>query len=119
MNLEYEPAQFQDMYELYPETWDIVSSPASCMLMRDMAKLGFAVIDAMHHVSDFCRLDAMVKREVTKEQYNRFHQMIGHMCLQIMEHLGYVLVENNKRVKLSVIFRTGAMYQWHEEIDSS
>ena len=108
---KYEPSNFcQATLRHYPETWSIVSSPDACLLMREMAESGRPAVDALHYLPNFVRLDAIVRRDGMVEN---FHSTVGRMCRQVMECLGYELVEEVEITSRYSPFKNGAVYQWN------
>lgn len=114
---EFEPApQFRPAFERYPETWQIISSPHACLLMREMAHVGQPAVDTLHHLPDLCRLIHYVDTRDSDFWGRAVRKLIGHMCRRVMERLGYRLYRERVSTELSTIFTRGAVYRWVDEI---
>lgn len=72
------------IFTKYPEIESIVANPESCALMRDMTKLGFPVLDALHHIPALMELNRRVSRIETERQYNLFKTMVGSLVKHAM-----------------------------------
>ena len=109
--------KFRPIFQQYSETWDIVSSPASCALMRDMAEIKYAVVDAMHHVPGSMELAWGVHDYDDDDgSFDMYKKMVGSMCRQVMDQLGYKRAKQNDTV-LSPVFDTGMSYRFKEDTD--
>ena len=115
---EYKLDDFKEerITELYPELWAIVSSLEACVLMREAAEQERPAVDALVEMPTFLRLDEVVKRQQERDTYNTFHQVVGKMCKQVMEQLGFEEDEQQgKKVRKDTsnpdIFQTGAVYR--------
>ena len=92
--------------ELYPETWEIISSAEACVFMRDMAANERPTVEAFVRVPIFSTLDEMVWQQRKEEQessneeqdiYDVFHTVVGRLCKQVMKNLGFIPVIKNSR----------------------
>ena len=93
---------------------EIVSSPKAVLLMREMAAIGHPAVDTLHHIPDLCRLLLYIDNK-DADWSDSVRQLIGHMCRQIMEQLGYTKVQDDAPVYFSNIFQGGAVYKWNEK----
>ena len=95
--------------ELYPTTWDIISSPTACHLMRAMAEQERPAAEALEYLSSFLRLNNLVRKQNPGE-YKNFHKVVGSWCRQVMENLYYELKQKKQRTSDWSVFKKGAVY---------
>lgn len=115
MMLDYQPANFYtQVFSRYPETWEILSSPEACLLMRDMTKIGLPAVDTLHYLPSLCQLVIIVDSE-SPEMSETFRNMVGYMCGQVMEHLGYEVEKADESTVFSRFFQYGSVYRLRTE----
>ena len=111
MDFEYIPLSFYNrVFQRYPETTEILSSCPAIGLMRAATDEGRIVVDDLHNFREFHLLDDRVSLETPHLRY-KFHQLIGHMCRQIMEQLGYEVDRRGVNASRSTIFISGYVYR--------
>ena len=101
---EYIPGRFSDVYstELGEQLWAFLNEPSTLTAMEvasDLAKPAVAGIE-----------EPLLNRFRDQVLDDRVKQAIGHMVRQVMEHLGYIIYQNNVTIR-SVPFTKGTRYR--------
>ena len=107
--------QFYPTYKRYPELWTVITSPAVCFSMRGSASIGVPAVSQFHKISKVANFLAFVDAK-DPAWSNRLRQLIGHVCRQVMEQLGYELIDEDVELLVDdrMYFQSGAIYRWKE-----
>ncbi len=111
MDFEYTPPGFYNrVFRRYPETAEILSSCNAIGLMRAATDEERIVVDDLHEFDEFQQLVDRVDSN-SPGCSKTFRRMIGHMCKQIMEQLGYEEDRRGVNASRSTIFIGGYVYR--------
>jgi len=107
-DLSYEPAHFRDLAEsaIGYDLWGFLRRPDNVIRMETASFLERAAVEPLGPI-----LLAEFGEPVAEDRHK---QVIGHMVRQIMEHLGYELVQKGANIPKGM-FSTGARYQQPDE----
>lgn len=107
--LKYDPQNFRSLYEsdLGQELWRVLTRPDNVIRMQTATDLEQAAVEPLGPELLEC-FSAWVNDE-------RVKQMIGHMCRQIMNRLGYEIDRPGLRIMRESLFTTAARYRRPEQ----
>jgi len=102
--MNYHPGKFSDKASqpIGKEIWDFLNSPENQIRMETAVELRKPPAEALAKV--------LVERFGDEIQEHRIRQMIGHMIRQVMEHLGYQLQTQSRKVGNKRLFTRAATY---------
>ena len=101
---------FGRLHEEFPETWNFVSSHEVSEVLCALASLGQPPAGALQLLPEFCeiveRVDALGDAGLSRD----FRQMVGNMCWQVLEPMGFRQVRRDVPVLYRQVFRKATTY---------
>lgn len=107
----YVPQPFyRELHERFPETWNVVSSPEVSELLCALASLGQPPTGALQLLPEFCEIVERVDALGDARQSQDFRQMVGNMCWQVLEPMGFRQVRRRVPLLYNQVFGEGTTY---------
>lgn len=101
---------YRELHERFPETWNLVSSHEVSELLCTLASLGQPPAGALQLLPEFCEIVERVDALGDARQSQDFRQMVGNMCWQVLEPMGFRQVRRDVPVFYRQVFRKATTY---------
>lgn len=109
--LTFEPKPpYVEIHNRYPELWTIVSSPEACIRMRMSAALKVPVVHGFDLIEDMKQILTYIAAH-DHDSRDYAHRLIGYMCGEVMEQLGYEPGQRKNLSKENKFFKSGLVYR--------